>query len=83
MAAQRTNYTRLRETLATRFTPVNIQSVQSSLFHERKQGAQETVDEYAQQLKHLFRKAYLRAMGCQEAEEMGRTVLSSQFVAGL
>ena len=26
--------------------PVNIQSVQSSLFHERRQGAQEAVDKY-------------------------------------
>ena len=43
--------------LVKRFTPVRIQAVQSSLFHERKQG-EESVDSYAQALKVLFHKAY-------------------------
>ena len=32
-----------------RFTPVRIQSVESSMFHDRKQGKEETVDQYAQE----------------------------------
>ena len=63
---------------------MTIQAVQSSLFHERRQGSQETVDNYAQDLKKLFYKAYRRYLQAgQETEEMGKAVLSSQFVAGL
>lgn len=58
--------------------------MQSSLFHERKQGPKESVDDYAQDLRRLFYRAYPKAQqGSSEAEEMGRSVLSSQFVAGL
>ncbi len=41
-----------------RFTPVFLQSVQSSRFHERKQLTMETVDGYAHELKRLFYPAY-------------------------
>ena len=81
--AQRSSYPLLTEALAQRFTPVNIQPVQSSLFHDRKQGDKESVNDFAQSLKCLFRKAYPQAQGSQEAEVMGRSVLSSQFVVGL
>jgi hypothetical protein len=41
-----------------RFTPVMLPAVQSQLFHDRQQGPKETVDEFAQDLKKLFAKAY-------------------------
>lgn len=70
--------------LTHRFTPVRIPSVQTSLFHERKQGQNETVDVYTQDLKTLFYKAYPKVQQSNEVMEMmGRTVLTSQFVAGL
>ena len=47
---QRTSYSSLVAELSKRFTPVRIQAVQSSLFHERKQGPKESVDDYAQDL---------------------------------
>ena len=81
---QRSSYDLLVAELMKRFTPVRLQSVQSSLFHERKQKASESVDAYAQDLHRLFHLGYPRAQqGSQEAEDMGRSVLASQFVAGL
>ena len=63
---------------------MHLRSVKSSQFHERKQGQDETVDSFAQELKRLFYKAYPSTQpGSPEAEAMGRAVLSSQFVAGL
>jgi len=63
--------------------PVQIQSVQSSLFHDRKQ-TNETVDEYAQDVRHLFYLAHLQTQqGTQETEDLAHTVLAYQFVAGL
>ena len=47
---QRTDYDTLVTALQNRFTPVRIQSVQSSLFHERKQNKSELIDEYMQEL---------------------------------
>ena len=82
-ATQRASYQQMVELLTDRFTPVQIQSVQSSLFHDRKQ-TNETVDEYAQDVRRLFYQAYPRAQqGTQETEAMGRSVLAYQFVAGL
>ena len=70
--------------LTQRFTPVWIQSVHTSLFHGRRQGEQETVDSYAQGIKSLFYKTYPQAQQCSDAaESMGKSVLSSQSVAGL
>ena len=69
--------------LTRRFTPVRIQSVQTSLFHERRQGEQESVDSYAQDLKSKFHKAYPQAGQGDAAESMGRSILASQFIAGL
>ena len=81
---QKASYDSLVVELKRRFTPVCIQSVQTSLFHDRKQGSSETVDTYAQDLKSLFHKAYPQAQqGSEVAESMGRSVLASQFVAGL
>ena len=74
----------MMEELVKRFTPVRLQAVQSSQFHERKQKPQESVDDYAQDLHRLFHKAYPTAQrGSRETEEMGQSVLSNQFVSGL
>ena len=82
---KRRNYSALVAELTVRFTPVRIRAVQSSLFHNRKQQhPKETVDAYAQDLRRLFYLAYPQAQqGTREAEDMGRSVLSYQFVAGL
>ena len=55
---QKADYDQLVKELTRRFTPVQIQSVQTSLFHDQKQGDQESVDSYAQDLKARFYKAY-------------------------
>ena len=64
--------------------PVHLSSVQSQLFHDRHQGAKESADEYAQELRKLFRRAYagVTPRG-PEGEEWGQRVLSNQFVVGL
>ena len=63
---------------------MNIQSVQSSRFHERRKGPKESVDDYAQDIQRLFHWVYASAqhegVG---AEAMGQSVLHHQFVAGL
>ena len=67
-----------------RFTPVQLHAVQSSLFHDRRQRVDESVDQYAQDLRILFHKAYLCIQqGIQEAESLGYSVLTGQFVSGL
>ena len=82
-ATQRASYQQMVELLTDRFPLVQIQSVQSSLFHDRKQ-TNETVDEYAQDVRRLFYLAYPRAQqGTQETEDLAHTVLAYQFVAGL
>lgn len=54
------------------------------MFHQRNQKPGESVDQYAQDLRKLFYKAYPRAdQGSEEAEGLGRSVLAYQFVAGL
>ena len=81
---QRGSYEEMAAALTRRFTPVRIQAVQSSLFHDRKQKERETVDSYAQVLRVLFHKAYPSAQrGSDEAEGMGKFVLASQFASGL
>ena len=81
---QRTNYESLKQALVKRFTPVYLRSVRSSLFHERKQQQNESVDSFAQELKKLFYRAYpVELQGSKEAEVTLRSVLASQFIAGL
>ena len=68
--SQKASYPLLVEHLRARFTPVNIPSVQNSLFHDRKQRTGKSVDGYAQDLQQLFQKAYPRVQqGSREAEE--------------
>ncbi len=70
--------------LRKRFTPVRIQGVDTSLFHDRKQKPGETVDTYAQELRRLHQKAYPESIrGSADAEKIGKTLLASQFIAGL
>ena len=59
---QRSCYEKLVEQLTRHFTPVRIGAVQSSLFHDRRQREKESVDDYAQELRKLFNKAYPQAM---------------------
>ena len=81
---QRTDYERLKAQMMTRFTPVRLQAVHSNLFHQRKQGEAESVDQYAQELRKLFYRAYPRAsQATEQAEGFRKSVLAYQFVAGL
>ena len=83
-AQERSSYEELSASLVKRFTPVRIQAVQSSLFHERKQGEKESVDSYAQALTVLFtRRIQNTQRGSPEAESMGKALLASHFAAGL
>ena len=58
-----------------------MRSVQGSLFHRRTQKPQESVDEYLQELKILFKRAYLKL--AKDQDEEGESVLTLRFVAGL
>ena len=81
---QRSDYTLLAKELKKRFTPVKLAAVQSQLFHDRKQGPKKSVDEFAQNLKKLFARAYAGVnRGGPEKEKMGQSVLANQFIAGL
>ena len=80
----KTSYESLTTELKKRFTPVRIQGVDTNLFHDRKQKPGETVDQYAQELRWLYQKAYPDNLhGSKDAEKMGKTLLASQFVSGL
>ena len=81
---QRSDYHLLVGELKKRFTPVKLTAIQSQLFHDRQQGFKETVDEFAQDLKKLFARAYPGVgRGGPEAEKMGQSVLTNKFIAGL
>ena len=67
-------YSLLREALLKRFTAVHVQSVQGNLFNQRSQKASESVDEYAQELRTLFRRAYSKLERDHEGE--GGSVLT-------
>ena len=83
-STQHASYSLLVEQLSKQFTPVQIQSVQSSIFHDRKQRQGEAMDTFTQELRSLFRKAYPPAQsGSEEEDTMGRAVLANQFLAGL
>ena len=77
----RHSYALLKDALLKRFTPVHVQSVQGALFHRRSQKPMETVDEYAQELRALFRRAYLKLEWDIGGE--GESVLTLRFIARL
>ena len=80
---QRSDYGLLIAELKKWFTPVRLPAVQTQLFHERRQGPRETVDEFAQELRKVYTKAYATVTrGTPEAEEVGQRVLASQLVTG-
>ena len=81
---QRSDYGLLIAELAKRFTPVRLPAIQTQVFHDRRQGPEEIVDEFAQELRQLYAKAYAPVTrGTPEAEEVGQRVLTSHFVTGL
>ena len=80
---QRASYSALASALKQRFTPVRLQAVQSSRFHERRQKQTESVDDYAQDLRRLFCRAYSSAEYSDRSEAMSQSVLAYQFVSGL
>ena len=56
----------------------------TQLFQDRRQGPDESVDDFAQERRRLYSKAYAGFTGgTPEADKVGQTVLASQFVAGL
>lgn len=70
---QKHDYQALVQAMSQRFTPVRIQALECSTFHERKQGRKETVDTYAQELQRLFQRAYPNAVhGNPDAQEWVR-----------
>jgi len=82
-AQQQASYQALVAELTKRFTPVQLQAVQSSLFHKCKQNPKELVDDYAQELRRLFLKAFPSPQqGSTETESMGKSDLAYRF-AGL
>jgi len=59
-----------------------LQAIHSNLFHQRKQEEGEAVNQYVQELRKLFYKAYPKANQA-TARGFGKSVLAYQFVAGL
>ena len=83
-STQRSSYPQLVSALKKRFIPVKLTALQTQMFHSQKQGATESVDDFAQELRKLHSKAYSTAMnGNPEAEKVGHIVLVNQFVSGL
>ena len=63
---------------------MTLPAIQTNLFHDRKQHVSESVDAYAQELCTLFHKAYPSVQqGIREAEALGQTLLTNQFVVGI
>ena len=78
------SYHSLTTKLGKRFTPVRLQVVQTSIFHEHKQRLTESIDDFTHDLLSLLHKAYPCAkQGALEVVGMGQSVLANQFVSGL
>ena len=74
--SQRSNNMKYVEQLTRHFTPVRIGAVQSSLFHDRRQKERESVDDYAQDLRKLFYKAYPQTIqGTSDLEDVSKSIL--------
>ena len=81
---QKNSYQSLVTELKKRFTPVQLTAVQTQLFHSRQQGAKESVDDFAQELRKLHSRAYSAATyAYPKAEKVGQMVLANQFISGL
>ena len=82
--AQRSDYHLLCEELKKQFTPVQLTAVQTQLFHDQRQNPQELVNDFAEDLKRLYTRAYAeRFRTSVEAERMREMILANQFIAGL
>ena len=80
----RSKYPALVAAMKQRFTPIRLTAVQAKLFHTRQQLENETVDQFAQELRKLYNLAYAGAASeGPHAERMGQTLLANQFVTGL
>ena len=81
---QRSSYPLLVGQLKKRFTPVQLTAIQTQLFHDRVQNNKESVDDYAQALRKLFKKSYSSLLRRRsESEPMAQMVLVNQFISGL
>ena len=80
----RSNYRSQVAAMKRRFTPIRLTAIQAQHFHNRQQSEKETVDQFAQELRKLLHLAYVGA-ACEgpQAERMGQTLLTNQFVSGL
>ena len=79
---ERASYKQLVARLKERFTPVKLTAIQTQYFHDRQQGPKETVDEYAQALRKLFKTAYTGVLRNEPGSaEMGQTVLTNLYRA--
>ena len=72
---QHGNYSAIVQELTKQFVPVQIEAIQSGLFHGQQQKPGESVDDYAQDLKRLYQKAYYQVQkGSTAAQIMGKSV---------
>ena len=63
---------------------MQLTAVQTQLFHSPWQGMKESVDDFAQELRKLYSKAYTATTYVNpEAEKGGQMVLANQFISGL
>lgn len=82
--AQKNDYGKLVSALKKRFTPVKLTALQTQLFHSRRQGADDAVDDFAQKLSRLHSRAYLTATSANaEAKMVGQIILVNHCVSGL
>ena len=72
--AQKNSYRELVGALKKRFTPVKLTALQTQMFHSRRQGTNESLDDFAQELCRLHSIASCK---------VGQVVLVNQFVSGL
>ena len=81
---QKNDYTQLVAALKKRFIPVVLTALQTQMFHSRRQGPNESVDDFVQELCRLHTRAYVTAIGASpEAEKVVQKVLVNHFVSGL
>ena len=81
---QRNSLPQLVAELSKRFVPVSTDSVVCNRFHWRRQKKGETVDEYAQELRKLCKKAYPKvAPEGSDYHDVVMNVLASVFAHGL
>ena len=77
--ADKETYSNMREAFQAKAAPLLLKSYQSRMFHSRVQ-EKETVQQYAQQLQHLYDKAYGRHPMTQELKDQ---MLLGAFEQGL